>query len=436
MRLWLKAAKKNSDQALSLKANFSWTLVGNVIYAASQWGLVIIVAKFGDPALVGQFALAMALTSPIVIFSNLQLRTVQVTDQLDSYRFVEYLGLRIVTTVIALMAIIIVALFGDYSAETSMVILFVGLAKCFEAISDIYYGLQQQRERMDRIAKSLIIRGISSVVVMFFAMWLTGSVIVGTGLMALLWFILLITYDRMSTKFLIFAENQSKFARKVNIYKVMNQYWSLILLSLPLGIVASLTSLNLNVPRYFIESSLGESELGVFSALAYLMVVQATVVAALGHATLPRMSAYAHDRNLSQFTRILMIDLGIAVGLGVAGFVVSLLFGRDLISFFYQPEYVDFIDVFLILMFASIISNLASVFNFAMLALRYYKVQLPLFLFVLLVVIGTSFYFIPTYGLIGAALTRVSSLVFQLAGSGIVVFYGIRKISKESKSML
>jgi O-antigen/teichoic acid export membrane protein len=41
---------------------------------------------------------------------------------------------------------------------------------------------------------------------------------------------------------------------------------------LPLGVVAALVLLNTNIPRYFIERYLGEWELGIFAALAYIMV--------------------------------------------------------------------------------------------------------------------------------------------------------------------
>ncbi len=45
---------------LSLRANFSWTFVGNVVYAGSQWGMLVVLAKLGTPEMVGQFSLGLA----------------------------------------------------------------------------------------------------------------------------------------------------------------------------------------------------------------------------------------------------------------------------------------------------------------------------------------------------------------------------------------
>ena len=41
----------------SLRQNFSWTLLGNVVYAASLWGILVLLTKVGDPATVGRFSL-------------------------------------------------------------------------------------------------------------------------------------------------------------------------------------------------------------------------------------------------------------------------------------------------------------------------------------------------------------------------------------------
>ena len=56
--------------------------------------------------MVGEFALGLAITSPVMVFSMLQLRVVQATDARHDYSFADYLGLRLVTTILALAAIV------------------------------------------------------------------------------------------------------------------------------------------------------------------------------------------------------------------------------------------------------------------------------------------------------------------------------------------
>ncbi|MGD2165907.1 MAG: lipopolysaccharide biosynthesis protein, partial [Anaerolineae bacterium] len=97
---------------LSLRANFSWTFVGNAIYAATQWGMLIVLAKLGSPEWVGQFALGLAITVPIMAFATLKTRLVQATDARHQYLFGDYLSLRLLTTGAAFLAILGAAILG------------------------------------------------------------------------------------------------------------------------------------------------------------------------------------------------------------------------------------------------------------------------------------------------------------------------------------
>src|ERR1700722_789398 len=89
----------------SLRTNFSWTLAGNLVYAGCQWGMLVVLAKLGSPQLVGQFALGLAVTAPVIMLSNLQLRGVLATDAREEHTFSDYLELRLVTTGLALLTV-------------------------------------------------------------------------------------------------------------------------------------------------------------------------------------------------------------------------------------------------------------------------------------------------------------------------------------------
>src|SRR5215203_1463425 len=91
---------------LTLRRNFSWSFAGNVLYAAAQWGMLAILAKMGSPEMVGQFALGLAVTAPVIMFTNLNLEAVQATDARHQYRFGDYLALRLVGSTLALVVIL------------------------------------------------------------------------------------------------------------------------------------------------------------------------------------------------------------------------------------------------------------------------------------------------------------------------------------------
>ena len=54
----------------------------------------MVLAKLGTPEMVGQFTLGLAITTPLIMFTNLQLRAVQATDASRQYKFGDYFALR------------------------------------------------------------------------------------------------------------------------------------------------------------------------------------------------------------------------------------------------------------------------------------------------------------------------------------------------------
>src|ERR1039458_10701282 len=78
----------------SLRSSFAWTLAGNGLYAAAQWATLSLAAKLGGSEMLGQYALAVALTTPLVMLSHLNLRAVLATDLDGRHPFGDYVAVR------------------------------------------------------------------------------------------------------------------------------------------------------------------------------------------------------------------------------------------------------------------------------------------------------------------------------------------------------
>jgi O-antigen/teichoic acid export membrane protein len=425
---------------LSLRANFSWTFAGNVVYAGSQWGMLVVLAKLGSPEMVGQFALGLAITAPVIMFTNLQLRGVQATDARQEYLFGDYLGLRLITTMLALLIIAGIVSVSGYRLEAVLVILTIGLAKAIESISDAFYGLLQQHERMDRIAKSMMTKGLLSLVALSVGVYITGSVSGGVVGLVVVWALILVGYDVRSGALTLNPKPQpgGLASNESNLMPVLHPRWELSTLAkltwlaLPLGLVMMLISLNANIPRYFIERYLGEHELGIFAALAYLQMAGTTVVGALGQSASPRLAKYYAAGNGPAFRALLLKMAGIGVLLGGVGVLVALVAGRDLLTLLYRPEYAEY-ELLVWLMVAAGISYVASFLGYGMTAARYFGVQMPLFAVVTATTILAGLWLIPADGLRGAAMALMIAAVVQAGGSLAVIVHALGMIEKREE---
>jgi O-antigen/teichoic acid export membrane protein len=429
---------------LTLRRNFSWTFTGNLVYAASQWGMLVVLAKLGSPEMVGQFTLGLAVTAPVIMFTNLQLRGIQATDAKGDYVFSDYLGLRLIGTGLALLIIAGITLKAGYRWETSLVILAIALAKAFESISDVFYGLIQQHERMDRIAIALMIKGPLSLLLLGIGVSLTGSVVGGAIGLAIAWGLVLFGWDLRNGRLILnnashHTDAADLLVADVALKKSQNLLYprwhqktlrKLVLLALPLGFVMMLISLNTNIPRYFIERYLGERELGIFAAMSYLMVVGQMVVSALAESASPRLAKYYATGNSTAFRTLLLKLVGVGLMLGAAGVFVAVVAGRPILTLLYKPEYAERADLFAWLMVAAGIGYVSSFLGSGITAARYFRVLMPLFA----LVTGTSaiaaLWLIPTEGVRGAAIALVISALIQLVFSLGVTYQAIYKLRR------
>jgi O-antigen/teichoic acid export membrane protein len=415
---------------LSLRSNFAWVLSGNVIYAACQWGMIVALAKLGSSFMVGQFSLGLAIATPVLMFSNLHLRAVQATDAMRLYSFAEYLQLRIFMTSIAIVAIAGIAWFENYERRTAMVILAVALAKGIETLSDIHYGLFQLNDRLDQTGRSMMLRGAFSVVALGAGLYLTRDVFWGCVGLALVWLAALLLFDfRHVRPFLATSEEFSYTRTLAGFWRLghglagFQRQWNLARLAVPLGIMTTLASINLNMPRYFIQSRMGEDQLGIFSALAYATVALTLVSDSLGNCAIPRLSRlYAEGRH-AEF-RAVLLKLSVIGGvLGLAGLVVAKLMGKQLLTVFYSREYAAGSQLFVVLMFATAIHCVAGMLTSGILSARCFAIQVPIFAAVAATSALACYWLIPTSGLSGGAMAMVIGSVVRLILVAAVVTY-------------
>ncbi len=416
-----------------MRKNFSWNFIGNVVYAGCQWGILVVMAKLTSPEMVGRFALGLAITAPIVLLSELQLRGVQATDAKGDFDFGHYLAVRLIMIALALAAIAGYAATGGYGRETAFVILGVGLAKGFESIADIFHGLMQRHERMDRIAQSRILKGAMSLAVMALAVSLTRDVFWGVLGMAAVGVVVLLKFDLKNATTVQVAGNPDglksdwrKIAPRFDYQKMRELVW----LAFPLGLVMTLLSLNTNIPRYFIETHYGEASLGIFAAIAYLMQVGSQVMNALSQSAAPRLASYWASKKKKPFLRLFYSLFLVAFSLGLAGVIVASLFGSQILQFIYGVEYSERADLFIWLMTAAAFSYFTWVIGVPLTAMRIFRVQFFIASTSLIVLFFSCSSFVISHGLSGAAMAIVLSQVVSLLVGGIVLFLSIQRFDK------
>ena len=319
----------------SLRSNAQWMLLGNVTYGVCQWLMLIVIARVGLPEMVGQFALAMAITTPLIMLIGLDLRTVQATDQSNRYSFGDFFTLRMVTLTIAMAVIMGVTVWRGYTWELTLLIFVMGLSKCVEAVSDLCYGTLQQHEQFDLLAKSRILRGVMSLVVLAGGLLLSHSLVLATALLTVMWTGVLVCYDWPVASRLLRLHGHS-----TSLWNFRSKQLPLMLMAaIPTGILSCQGSLEHSLPRLCVDDYLGVRELGIYSAVSSLLLAAATVISAVHGAVLPTIARYlVNNQRRSAWQVMIRLSLFGAV-VGGLGTVTVYVCGGWILGLTFGPEY-------------------------------------------------------------------------------------------------
>ncbi len=403
-----------------LRITFAWTLGGNIIYAGCQWGMISVLAKLGSTTAVGQFALALAITAPIFMFTNLALRSVEATDARCEFDFGHYFTLRMTSTALAVIAILAAVTFLKYDKKVSAVIILIGLAKTVESFSDVIAGLLQRHERLDQVAISMMLKGGLSITAFGATFYYFRSVAGACLALVLAWLTVFLLYDLRLAASLV--GSNSRF-----ICPSLKRLSQLAKLSLPLGIVAALSSFNFNIPRYAIQHCRGASELGVFSALGYVTVAMTLLVNAMAQSAIVRLSKSFAMGLLAHYSRLLVRMAALCVLAAGVAIMLCKLFGSMALQIIYGTEYAAHVGLLQLFIAVAGVTAVAAVLGCGMTAARRFRAQLPVLTATVLVCAVGAITLTPKFGAVGSAVAMLVSATVQVGGSFWVVWRAVTR---------
>jgi O-antigen/teichoic acid export membrane protein len=406
----------------SLKWNIFTNALANFIKGGCQLGLVIALAKLGSKEMVGQYALGVAVAWPVFLLADLQLRVVQATDARDDFHFGHYLGLRLLATPLAFLAVIGLTWVLGYRWETFLVIGGVALSRGLDSVRDVIHGGMQKNERLDIVSLSIIIRNLVSFGVFISIFYASGILLLAVLSQAATGVLVLLAFDCPRGAKVLGLQTgiwMPRFDRRVLL--------QLVRLALPLGMVTMIISINANLPRYLLEHSLGEGAVGIFAALSQPTLAGGMVMAALGHSFMPRMARGFASGNRHYLTKMVGRLMGLGALLGGVMMVGVWGWGREIISLIYRPEYAEHQTTLLWLMVGGAIGYVSSGLGYGQNATREYYLYLVFYAVSAGLGVILGIFLIPSFGLKGAAWTVCGTNLTCCLFLGLLFFARIQQ---------
>lgn len=408
-----------------MRVNTSWAFVGNIVYSGCQWAVLILLLHMLPQEEVGQFAYGLAITGPIFVFASVRLRHLLATGVPSPGDFVDYLTTRCLTTGAAFAASIAIGALSSSSGRVLTVVAVIAFAKGCDAVSEIAHGLFQRELDMRAAAVGLMVNGIVSVLLVALSLVVWPSLLVATGAYASGSLVALTVWDLPRVGRLLTAPSIDRARRPA---------WSavrrLLAMALPLGLSSAVGSVQSNLPRYVVASSLGPGALAIFAAVSYIPLVGHLAVNATAQAALPLLAREARTSGAS-FQRRLTALVAVSVGCGVLLLATMATAGPSLLGWIYGAEYSQHAGILLWLMAASAVTFTSVFLGTGTTASGHFGAQLIITCTSVAVVALSISPLVHRYGLTGAAMSLLAGATVELAAYIMVTARILRESGRE-----
>lgn len=360
---------------------FNWTFIGIIAYSACQWMIIFILNKSQEYENVGLYTYALALTSPLFIFSFLQLRTVYITKVSDNIEL--FLKLRLYLLTIVLITTVSFTWISGFNNSYLTVIFSVSIVKFAEGVSDIVYAYYHGKQKMKIISQSMIIRSVSSLLIFLFFYYYYEEFTIAIIFYSLYILVFSLTYD-------LFYLYYKKANLRIKIF-APSLYWKLFTLAFPMGLVMVIANLSVNFPRYILENRASLEVLGVFGSLIYLITILTKITSSLSQVLAPNLANAFTSNNHKKFKKIAFIGLGINTIIGISLMLFITILGEQSLKIVYTEEYVNYINEFLYLSIFGLLTYVGGFLGNILTSMRIFKIQVYIHISKFIVIAIVSF---------------------------------------------
>lgn len=393
-------------------------IFGNGGYAAFQLLNMVIISKTLGVEALGVFSLGLALSAPIMLFSNFGTRILWITGVNDGMSFRLFRNARIISSIAGLFICLVFLTFYTQVSVYLPIMALIAMSKVIENNADIYYADFHKNSNQQLICISLLVRGAFGV-----AGVVVGCVFFDSLLVAAILYFLTWSTAHLLTDYL-FAKNAVDMGSDENKLSKKQWIW-LAKQGAPLAISMFLVNFNMNIPRIILENQHGLAAIGIFAALYFFIQTGTVVVNSIGQVALPVLSSL-FDKGEKKKHLIMTLKIFVVIfSLSISGAIFSYFFGEYFLNILFGKEVSSYSSLLCLFFLLSPAQYLITLMNPVIASTKNNVSLMWCQLVMLVTVVILSFVFIPTSDIKGAYWATAFSSVFVFL---IYVYFYIKTI--------
>jgi O-antigen/teichoic acid export membrane protein len=374
----------------------AWVAIANVSQAAGPFLALLLLGRWHGLEAAGQFAYALAVTSPLAQLLNFQLKALLLTHSSEELPLSVTASLRAIITLPATLLVL-----GFSIVFTPLVGIWMA-ARLMDSWAEIFQADLQRSGNLPRAALSQALRALGLVA----AICLAPSPVLAFLLFLSFSFMLLLLFDWR--------------LRPLPLTLHWPALSPVLSRGFVLGLVLFLQTSSGSIPRIVLENSTDAATLGLFATLSVLLQIGVILATSFGQSLLPQLPSASLGR-VAIWSAIPL--LGALLAFAVEQAAEPVLFDLLRLTPTQQAH-----DILFALGLAQFTVWPASMIGFALTAKRLYNELLIVGASILLASAASSFWFIPAWGYSGAALTLAVTGATTLIVSFILLANSAHKV--------
>lgn len=408
---------------VSLKRNITYAMIARLFMVFSQFAVLAIVVHMGTQEDVGALTLASAIVTPLFFLTSMGMKEVHVVDDLHNYTREDYVALRIVSGMVAVvLTVFIVLVFQDDETRVvQLAAIAFAFVRFFGAQANLNQGIFQRAERLDYAAVSTIVRGVVGLIAFAVTFWSTRSLPAAFMMEAIVWFFSYFAIDR-ALLIRMHAQTQLEQLRQVRMRKVLALAWWV----LPMGVSLWMIRMSNSAPPLVLARYADLAAVGLFGTLAYVHSAISMAMGPMGAATMPRLRRYYASGQREAFVILSSQLLLTAALLGLAGVAFSWFAGDFVLKVMFGEAYRN-VELLTIIVTGTGFSIVGMQVMVTLTAAQAFQQRLVCSAVGLAAAAISSITLIPIYGIYGAGWAMVAMAVARLLFS----LMAMRKIVRQ-----
>lgn len=402
------------------KKNFIWNFLGLTVNSFSSFFFLIIANRINGQHDAGIFTFAYSLISLFYVIGIYYNRTFQISDVKERYSNKEYIYSKIVTCSIMILLTFVLSSILNYSLYKFSIIMLICLFRAMDAFSDSLYAIVQKNQKLYISGISMFFKGFLGVGFFYLTDKLTNNLVLSCLSLIVVNLLILIIYDRESTKKYI-----TKDAKWSNVSKLLKE-------ATPIFIFCFLGLFLVNSSKYTLDYYGTPEMQNIFGIILMPGTMLSLCCQYLLNPYLLNLTTLYKNNKITEFTSqlkkictyIFIFGIICEIGCYILGIpVLNILYGFDL-------EPYKFMLMFIIL--GATFMAITSILSSALTILKENKKQVSIYVYDSIISLILSLALVKNFELMGATLTYLIIMILQFVNY-LILFKRKTKLRENKK---